>query len=308
MKKGTLKYIVGGSMVAFGILLIIIAICIGGWKTITEFGGITIDWNGIHYYDGDSNEYTIPGGSNTMEKEDIKKLNISVDYGRLIIKTDDVKEIKIDTKNIVTSRFSYNQLGDTLIIKYGGGFSFFTWKSDSEITVTFPKDMTFDKAVIKNGAGKTDIKNITSDEISMENGAGELTFADITAKDKLYLETGAGAVKLKNINCGKIDFQGGVGEINAEDVVCTGLNMEAGVGAFRFSGEIIGNVDIDNGIGEVKMTVYGNSTDYSFDVDSGIGNVLVNGNTPTSNTGGKYKFKIDTGVGEVRVDFKDKDN
>lgn len=242
-----------------------------------------------------------------MEKDDIKNLNISVDYGRLIIKTDDVEEIKIDTRNIVTGRFSYYPSGDTLIIKYGGGFSFFTWKSDSEITVTFPKDMTFDKAVIRNGAGKTDIKNITSDEISMENGAGELTFADITAKDKLYLETGAGAVKMKNINCGKIDFQGGVGEINAEDVVCTGLNMETGVGAFIFSGEINGNVDVDNGIGEVRMTVYGNYSDYNFDADSGIGKVLVNGNTPVSNTGGKYKFKIDTGVGEVKVDFMDKE-
>ncbi|MDE7280455.1 MAG: hypothetical protein K2N36_01775 [Ruminiclostridium sp.] len=56
------------------------------------------------------------------------------------------------------------------------------------------------------------------------------------------------------------------------------------------------------------MTVYGKSSDYNFDVDSGIGNVRVNGNTPISNTGGKYKFSIDTGIGEVRVDFKEKDN
>lgn len=308
MKKGTLKYIVGGSMVGFGILLIFIAVCIGGWGILYDFGGINIDWDGVHYYNGDSNEYYLSGGSETVENSEIKNLNINVDYGRLIIKTDDIENIKIDTKNIVTSRFSYNQQGDTLIIKYGGGFSFFTWKSDSEITVTFPKDMTFDKAIIKNGAGKTDIKNITSDKISMENGAGELTFTDISAKDKLYLENGAGAVKMNNIDCGKIEFSGGVGEINAENVVCTGLDMETGVGAFKFSGEINGNVDIDNGIGEVRMTVYGKSSDYSFDVDSGIGNVRVNGNTPVSNTGGKYKFKIDTGVGEVRVDFKEKDD
>ena len=307
MKKGTVKYIVGGSMVGFGILLIFIAVCIGGWDTLFNFGGVTIDWEGIHYYDNNLDGFFLTGGNETMDKGDIKKLNIDVEYGKLIIKTDDVDEIKVDTKNIVSNRFSWDTTGDTLKIRYRGGFSFFTWKSDSEITVTLPKDMSFEKVSITNGAGKTDIKNITSDEISMENGAGELTFADITAKDKLYLENGAGAVKMKNINCGKIEFSGGGGEINAEDVICSGLEMEAGVGSFKFSGEINGNAEIDNGIGEIRMTVYGKSSDYSFDVDSGIGNVRVNGNTPISNTGGKYKFKIETGIGEVKVDFKEKD-
>ena len=53
------------------------------------------------------------------------------------------------------------------------------------------------------------------------------------------------------------------------------------------------------------MTVYGKSSDYGFDVDSGIGQVRVNGNTPV-NGSGKYNFKVQTGVGEVRIDFKDK--
>ncbi|MDE6724483.1 MAG: DUF4097 domain-containing protein, partial [Ruminiclostridium sp.] len=250
MKKSTVKYIVGGSMVGFGILLIFIAVCIGGWDTLFNFGGVTIDWDGIHYYDNDSNEFFLPGGSEIMDKDDIKKLNIEMEYGKLIIKTDDVDKIKVDTKNIISNRFSCDQTGDTIKIRYRGGFSFFTWKSDSEITVTLPKDMSFEKVFIANGAGKTDIKNITSDEISMENGAGESTLTDIYAKDKLYLENGAGAITMKKINCGKIEFSGGVGEINAEEVICSGLSVEAGVGSFKFSGEINGNADIDNGIGE----------------------------------------------------------
>lgn len=306
MKKGAVKYIVGGSMVAFGVLLMIIAACFGGWKTLRDFGGITIDWDGLHYFDNNSNEYFLTGDKGTMEKGDIKNLKIEVDYGRLIIKTDNVDEIKIDTKNIVTNRFKWEQSGDTLKIKYGGGFSFFTWKSNSEITITFPNDMAFDKAVIANGAGATDVNNITASEIRMENGAGALRFTDISAKDKLYLENGAGAVKMENINCGKLDLNGGVGEITAEDVVCSELKLDNGIGTFRYEGEINGNADIDNGIGEIRMTVYGNSSDYGFDVDSGIGNVRVNGNAPISYSNSKYKFKIDTGVGEVRINFNDK--
>lgn len=306
MKKGAVKYIVGGSIVAFGILLIIIACCIGGWKTLTEFGGVTIDWDGIHIYDNNTNDYDLLEGSTTMNKDDIKNLDIDIDYGKLIVKSADTDEYHIETKNIVTKRFSYKQDGDTLRIKYGGGFSFFTWKSDSEIVITVPKDSVFDKTVIRNGAGKTDIESITSSEISMKNGAGEFTLTDITAKDELSLENGAGAVKIKNVNCGKLDMSGGVGEITADDVVCSELKLDNGIGAFTFKGEINGNADIDNGVGEIRMTVYGNSSDYGFDVDSGVGNVRVNGNTPISYSEGKYKFKIDTGVGEVRVDFAEK--
>ncbi|MBD5080926.1 MAG: DUF4097 domain-containing protein [Ruminococcaceae bacterium] len=307
MKKGTLKYIVGGSMVGFGILLIFIAVCIGGWGILRDFGGINIDWDGVHYYVNDSNEFDLSGGNGTMDKKDIKNLKIDVEYGSLIIKTGNVDEIKVSTKNIISNRFSMNQENDTAIIKYKGGFSFFTWKSDSEIIITLPDDMTFDKTVISNGAGTTEIKDFISDELKMSNGAGEFEIENLTVKKKLILENGAGAVNMNNVNCGEIDFNAGVGEIIAENVICEGLKMDGGVGSFKFSGEINGDVDIDNGIGEVRMTVYGNTSDYRFDVDSGVGNVRVNGQTPIHSSEGKYKFKIDTGIGEVTVNFKDKE-
>lgn len=304
MKKGAVKYIVGGCMVGFGILLIVIACAFGGWKSLMNFGGITVDWNGFHFHNTNSEEHYITGVNGIMEKEDIKNINIDVDYGKLTVKTDDIDEIRIDTKNIVTDRFKYEQEGDTLKIKYGGGFSFFTFKSNSEITVTFPKNMTFEKTVIKNGAGKTDVLDIISKEIDIDNGAGELILTNITAENGLTIDNGAGEIKVENVKCGKMEFKGGVGEISVNDAYCTGLKAKNGVGAFEFKGEIEGDADIDNGIGEVRMTVLGNSSDFSFDVDSGIGNVRVNGNTPVLNTQGKYKFNIDTGVGEVRINFE----
>lgn len=306
MKKGAVKYIVGGCMVAFGILLVIIACAFGGWKTLLNFGGISVNWDGFHFYSENSYEYYVTGENGIMEKEDIRNLNIEVDYGKLTIKTDDIDEIRIDTKNIVTDRFKYEQDGDTLKIKYGGGFSFFTFKSNSEITITFPKNMTFEKTVIKNGAGKTDASNIISKEIVMDNGAGELNFSNITAEIGLSIDNGAGAIKMDCVKCGELEFKGGVGEIAVKDTSCTGLKVENGIGAFDFKGEVEGNAQIDNGIGEIRMTLYGSSSDYSFDVDSGIGNVRVNGNSPILNTQGKYKFEIDTGVGEVKINFEQK--
>ena len=55
MKKSSVKYIVGGSLSAFGVLLIIIACFLGGWKTLINFGGISIDWDGLHYFNSNKN-------------------------------------------------------------------------------------------------------------------------------------------------------------------------------------------------------------------------------------------------------------
>ncbi|MCM1299213.1 MAG: DUF4097 domain-containing protein [Firmicutes bacterium] len=302
MKKENVKYIVGGSMVGFGLLLVIISVCVGGWKMLVDFGGVNIDMDGIHYYYYD--EENLQSGVNTMETAGIKNLDIDVDYGELVIKTADVEEIEINSKNVTDKRFNYKQNGDTLKITYGGGFSFFTWRGNSVITVTVPSNMTFDKVEIRNGAGSMGADGLTAKELKAENGAGELKLTDINVEDKLKIENGAGAVTMNGIDCGELKITSGVGEINAKDTVCTAIDVDNGIGAFSYAGEINGNAKVENGIGEVKMTLKGDSSDYGFDVDSGVGQVKVNGNSPIHYNNAKYEFKVDTGIGEVRINFE----
>lgn len=304
MKKGSLKYIVGGSLVGLGLIFVITAICMGGWNTVWNFREISIDFDGIHFFE--NNETVIKGDTVNMNTDNIKNLNIDVDYGELIIKKGDTQNIEIATKNIVQKRFKCSSEGDTIKIKYGGGFSFFTWKADSEITITIPENARFEFACIENGAGRSEIKGLSSEELKINNGAGEIVLSDIAASKKIYIDSGAGAVKLDGTSCGLLEIHGGMGEIDVDSTICTELKLEQGVGEFKYSGEINGDADIDSGTGSVKMKLYGLSSDYSFDVDSGIGNVKVNGNSPVNYDGGKYKFKIDSGIGEVRIDFEDK--
>lgn len=302
MKKENIKYVVGGSMVGFGILLVIISVCIGGWGMLKDFHGFTVDWDGVHYYYG--NEEQTYSEVNKMDKTQVKNLDFDIDYGELIVKTADVQEIEIHTKDVTEKRFSYNLDGDTLEVTYGGGFAFFTWRANSVITVTLPKDMEFDKAEFKGGAGRTEITGINAKEIKMENGAGELIFTDIKAENKLKIDNGAGTAKINNITCGELKINGGVGEIIAKNTVCTDIDIDNGIGAFEYEGEINGNAKIDNGIGEVRMNIKGNSSDYNFKVDSGVGQVKVNGNTPIEYNNAKYDFKVNTGVGDVRINFE----
>lgn len=304
MKKGTKKYIVGGCFVGAGIILIIIACCIGGFGMLRDFRGVMIDFDGVHFYD--ENEKLQTEGDNVMVNGNIKKLDMEIEYGEVIIKTGNVADVEISTKNIIEKRFSYVVDGDTLKIRYKGGFSFFTWKSDAHIYVTLPEDTKFEESNIENGAGRMEISGFFSDSIKIDNGAGELYMKDVTADTKLKIKSGAGAVMLENVNCGALDVESGVGEVRAEEVVCGGIKLDNGMGAVYFAGEINGAADIDNGVGEVRMTLYGISSDYNFNVDSGIGQVRINGNAPVNTTGGKYDFKISTGIGEVRIDVKEK--
>lgn len=304
MKKSSKKYIVGGSIVAFGLVLIIIAGCIGGWSMIWNFKGISIDLSGVHYFDEENILQT--KGETIMSDGSVKNLKVDVDYGELIIKTGDVKDVEINTRNILQNKFKYEVDGDTLKVKYGSGFSFFSWRSNSYIEITLPKNSNFVTANIKNGAGRTEIDSINADTLKMNNGAGEVVFTNVSIKDKLTMDNGAGAARLEDITCGKLDIDGGVGEIRAKNIICGDIDVNNGIGAFTFDGEINGDANIDNGVGEIRINLYGDSSDYNFKIDSGIGNIKVNGNTPIQSTGGKYDFKIDTGVGEVRVNFEKK--
>ncbi len=302
MKKENIKYVVGGSMVGFGILLVIISVCIGGWGMLKDFHGITIDWDGVHYYYG--GEEQTYSGVNNMDKTQVKNLDFDIDYGDLIVKTADVQEIEIKTKDVTEKRFNYKIDGDTLEVTHGGGFAFFTWRANSVITITLPKDMEFDKAEFRGGAGRTEITGITAKEIKLENGAGELFFTDIKADNKLDIENGAGTAKINNVSCGVLKISGGVGEIIAKDTVCTNIDIDNGIGTFEYAGEINGNAKINNGIGEIKMKLKGDSSEYGFDVESGIGQVKVNGNSPIHYENAKYDFDVSTGIGEVRINFE----
>lgn len=306
MKKGAVKYIVGGCFVAAGIILVTIAVGIGGWGVIRNFRGIEIGPGGIYYY-SNRNDSIIEGDDimDNMQADNIKNLKVSTAYGEVLIKRDNVDDIKIEKKNISADKFKYEVKGDTLEISYKKGISFFTWTSNAYISITFPQSLIFDNVKIENGAGKMTLEDFESNDLKIENGAGELVIKNLKADGKVDINTGAGAVKLDNVTCGKLDMESGVGEMRVSGIDCGDLDIDNGIGAFNFEGSIHGNVDIDNGVGEVRMTIQGSSADFGMKVDSGIGQVRVNGNSPVQSSSAKYSFKVDTGIGEVRINFTD---
>lgn len=308
MKKGAAKYIVGGSIVALGIILVTIAVCIDGWQLFTSFPEVNIGPWGVHVVYNDNNYEYFNGGTQIMESNEVKNINIDVEYGEVVIQRGDSDKIDIKTFNILEERFKWAVEGDTLKVKYKKGFSLFSFglfSKNNKIVITLPEGAVYDNVEIDNGTGSMRISDFEAKEIDIDNGVGELKLENVTGEKKVTLKTGTGSVSIDTMTCGDLKIESGVGEVSAKNVKCGDIKASSGVGEFRFEGEINGDADIDNGLGEIRMKLSGNSSDYGFKVDSGIGNVRVNGNTPVQTSNAKYSFKVSTGIGEVRIDFEE---
>ena len=308
MKKGAVKYIVGGSIVALGIILVTIAVSIGGWRLFTHFPEVSITPAGVHVFYDDENNIQLGGGTTSMESNNVKNINIDVEYGEIIIQRGNTDKIDIQTTNIHEEMFKAAVDGDTLKVRYKKGFTFFNFGlfgKNSKIVITLPEDSVYENVDIDNGAGAMRISNFEAKKIDIDNGVGELKLENIIAEDKMDLETGTGEMSIDTLTCGTLKIESGVGEVNAKNVKCGDIKTSSGVGSFRFDGRIEGDADISNGCGEIRMNLTGSSADYGFKVDSGIGQVRVNGNTPVQTSSAKYTFKVSTGIGEVRIDFEE---
>ena len=103
----------------------------------------------------------------------------------------------------------------------------------------------------------------------------------------------AGAISLLELETVELEINGGVGEFTSELIRAE-------------------KIDIEGGVGSVEVTVAGRESDYSYDIECGVGSVAV-GNSDYSGLGssksienpGNKEIQIECGVGNVEVSFED---
>ena len=139
-------------------------------------------------------------------------------------------------------------------------------------------------------------------ELNIDGGSGEIKIANIIA-DKLELDLGAGLIEIKSSTFYRADIDGGVGLINAFDTTFSSLDLDAGVGKVSIAGDILGNSKIDGGVGEIEL-ILSNESLYRFNVDKGLGDITVNGESISNTYGsGENLIDIDNGIGAVTITF-----
>ncbi len=266
----------------FGIILIIIVLASGG--AIVDIPTISYQdrYTGVTDIDLDI-EYAevkvIQGDSFSIDAENIPEngLESYVENGTWIVKQ--------------SGDHVLNFFGEKIQLGYIRGHRW--WNYDyPKITITIPADFTADSFKLEVGAGNVNIEEVIALKADFNVQAGQLVIEDALISNESNYTVGAGNMELKNIKANDISVDCGAGQVFIE-------------------GKITGNNDITCGVGHIELNLEGEEDDYSYDIESGLGDINIENkhyhsitDKRINNDGAVGAFKLDCSVGNITVDFR----
>lgn len=217
-------------------------------------------------------------------------------------------------KTITLPFESYNELNiDTkmsnLTLKLGERFSIVT--NNNDITIIENKNTLHIKDNNNNFHRQTKEleliitlpHNYILNTINIESGVGSISIEELIANNAT-LDLGIGELEIDNINITeRIKIEGGTGKIIIHEGNLNNLSANLGIGEFNASLFLIGNNKINSGIGQINLNLLDNIDSYTFNVEKGIGNILLNNNKITTETirNGQNLIDISGGIGEIII-------
>jgi hypothetical protein len=240
----------------------------------------------------------------TIDKtyEDVEKLNIEIAYGTVEIVEGD--QFQIRGENLVDEKFETNVENGTWYIKdhrknklplfdHDLPLNGISWSKDNSprITITLPKDFVADNITLKVHAGEVRANTVRAKRGAFSVGAGTLKV------DRLQILEDS-------------KYQVGVGEIIVEQIAAGNVQIVCGVGEVQIDGTITGESEIQCNIGSVALNLQGKREDYSYLIDSSIGDITI-GNESVGGFGKNKRIDnnsenildIQCNIGEVTIDF-----
>lgn len=159
------------------------------------------------------------------------------------------------------------------------------------ITITIPKGFKADQFKLNLATGRVEADSIQALEGEFSVGAGELHINHLTVDNKSKYSVGTGEMELK-------------------DIIAKDVDVENGVGSAKIEGSITGNNTITCDVGHISLKLNGDKEDYSYDIDSDIGDVEIDGesyhgisNKVISNNNAENKIVLDNNIGNITVEF-----
>lgn len=267
-------------------VFIIISICSAVLFGLTIFSGImySVKHNDSNYREEIYTEETIEENIDKIENlSENVKVKIDLETSNLEIRKG--KSFQVEKVNIVTD-FKCKVTGDTLEIKERNLDWFNHVDGTSTVIIYVPEDSVLDELEISTGVGIADIQGVKT--------------------VKLDIEAGAGKVTLNNVIAQKADIDGGAGSFIITDSILTDLDFDCGVGVTSITGDIKGNSKISCGVGKTELHLMQAEENYKIRVETGLGEMTLNGDACTSGIygNGDDYIKIDGGVGKVEITTK----
>lgn len=144
--------------------------------------------------------------------------------------------------------------------------------SDASLTIMLPRDAEFEAIYLEIGASKAEVSDLIAEEFTFVVGAGQAKLSNLTVGD-FDIKVGAGEAVIKNLS--------------------------------------VGDLEVEAGVGEVDIEIAGAETDYSYDIECGIGEVVVGNNAyggiggskTVTNMDATKEMNIECGIGKVNIQF-----
>lgn len=221
---------------------------------------------------------------------DVEKLDISNKYGKLSIRPGD--QFRVEATD-VSDKFRAKVKDGTLIVDESDyKFLWFDFGKSinrkAYITIYVPENFNAKRIEIDSGAGEVILENLSTDALIVNAGVGKIIGWNILARS--------------------VKASGGVGDIKFTDVNFKDVEFDSGVGNIKLEGIITGDSEFDCGIGSVEIDIKANREDYNLDIDSGVGDIKVNGGKISSDYKDNYRsdhsISVNGGIGSVEINFR----
>ena len=213
--------------------------------------------------------------------QEITNLEIDIKASNLIIQEGSRFVVESNNQDLKCSQSDKK-------IKIEDDTNFWLNGDSPDLIITIPKNYNYQEVEIETGAGKLTIDSLKTRILDLELGAGETVINNLEV-EKGKIKTGVGAFTIKNGLLNNINFDMGVGKVDI-DVKLTGYNkFKTGIGAFN-------------------LNLKGLETDYQFEINKGLGKVLIGNQEVNDNTilgDGANIITIDGGIGMIKVKFQE---
>ncbi len=206
----------------------------------------------------------------------ITEIDAELFAGDVSVYVTDESEIRVETSGL-SRRLGFRCYAEDNELKLETNMKLFRVNNvgKGKIKIYIPRGMRFREASFEMGAGTLTIEEIYADDFSVKVGAGDIEVTDFQA------------------------YEG---------------KLECGAGNIFAKGFVESDVDISCGVGQIEFTACGYETDYDYEIDCAVGEVIC-GSMDYSGLGRSKKvdnragreMEISTGAGSVVVHFDETD-
>lgn len=268
-------------MSAFQKVIKYLAMAFAIFLCVNIFGGIFMALSTLSFFFSGKETEAVGEIQVYPIEEELSSLSVELSGANLKIVTGDTFSVESNHKYISVNV----ENGELRISETKNVFAFST--KGVTVILKVPQDFVFDDVTVEAGAGKVEIDTLSADVLELSFGAGEAEIKNLSANSRT-----------------KID--GGAGELTIDGGKLCNLKLDMGVGELTLKSRIEGESRLNYGIGEANLTLLGSLEDYKIEIDKGIGEAKLSGESMKDDCiygSGENSIEIDGGIGAINIEF-----